>query len=105
MRMTEAQLVPFWCRRGRLQVIVTIRDLRSRILAVGGISDSLVADCDDRVFPYLIAKSCLQAQKPLRVKVTFITCLIVDEEHQAVGMIDGGRSITHQNSSPLFWSI
>ncbi|MFT6404032.1 MAG: CBS domain-containing protein [Marinomonas primoryensis] len=102
MRMTEARVSSILVvEEGRLQGIVTDRDLRSRILAVGGSSDSLVADVMT-VSPVTLSPNSLVMQAQTLMSESNIHHLpIVDEEHQAVGMLTAADLLRHQELSPL----
>jgi CBS domain-containing protein len=102
MRMTEARVSSILVvEEGRLQGIVTDRDLRSRILAVGGSSDSLVADVMTASPVTLSPNSLVMQAQTLMSESNIHHLPIVDEEHQAVGMLTAADLLRHQELSPL----
>lgn len=102
MRMTEARVSSILVvAEGRLQGIVTDRDLRSRILAVGGSSDSLVADVMTASPVTLSPDSLVMQAQTLMSESNIHHLPIVDEEHQAVGMLTAADLLRHQELSPL----
>jgi CBS domain-containing protein len=102
MRMTEARVSSILVvAEGRLQGIVTDRDLRSRILAVGGSSDSLVADVMTASPVTLSPNSLVMQAQTLMSESNIHHLPIVDEEHQAVGMLTAADLLRHQELSPL----
>lgn len=102
MRMTEARVSSILVvAEGRLQGIVTDRDLRSRILAVGGSSSSLVADVMTASPVTLSPDSLVMQAQTLMSESNIHHLPIVDEEHQAVGMLTAADLLRHQELSPL----
>ncbi|GAA0241022.1 DUF294 nucleotidyltransferase-like domain-containing protein [Marinomonas primoryensis] len=102
MRMTEARVSSILVvEEGRLQGIVTDRDLRSRILAVGGSSDSLVANVMTASPVTLSPNSLVMQAQTLMSESNIHHLPIVDEEHQAVGMLTAADLLRHQELSPL----
>ncbi|MFT4574486.1 MAG: CBS domain-containing protein [Marinomonas primoryensis] len=102
MRMTEARVSSILVvEEGRLHGIVTDRDLRSRILAVGGSSDSLVADVMTASPVTLSPNSLVMQAQTLMSESNIHHLPIVDEEHQAVGMLTAADLLRHQELSPL----
>lgn len=102
MRMTDARVSSILViEEGRLQGIVTDRDLRSRILALGGSSDSLVEDVMT-ANPVTLPPDALVMQAQTLMSESKIHHLpIVDEEHRAVGMLTAADLLRHQELSPL----
>lgn len=102
MRMTEARVSSILVvAEGHLQGIVTDRDLRSRILAVGGSSSSLVADVMTASPVTLSPDSLVMQAQTLMSESNIHHLPIVDEEHQAVGMLTAADLLRHQELSPL----
>jgi len=102
MRMTDARVSSILVvEEGRLQGIVTDRDLRSRILALGGSSNALVADVMT-VSPVTLLPDALVMEAQTLMSESNIHHLpIVDEEQRAVGMLTAADLLRHQELSPL----
>lgn len=102
MRMTEARVSSILVvEEGRLEGIVTDRDLRSRILAVGGSSNALVADIMTASPVTLSPDSLVMQAQTLMSESNIHHLPIVDEEHRAVGMLTAADLLRHQELSPL----
>ncbi|MDE8601567.1 DUF294 nucleotidyltransferase-like domain-containing protein [Marinomonas sp. RSW2] len=102
MRMTEARVSSILVvEEGRLQGIVTDRDLRSRILAVGSSSNALVADIMTASPVTLSPDSLVMQAQTLMSESNIHHLPIVDEEHRAVGMLTAADLLRHQELSPL----
>ncbi|MGB0782487.1 MAG: DUF294 nucleotidyltransferase-like domain-containing protein [Marinomonas sp.] len=102
MRMTAARVSSILVvENERLLGIVTDRDLRSRILALGGSADSLVKDTMT-VDPVNVRPDALVMQAQTIMSESNIHHLpIVDEEQRAVGMLTAADLLRHQELSPL----
>lgn len=102
MRMTEARVSSILVvEEERLLGIVTDRDLRSRILALGGSSDTLVRDIMT-LHPVSLTPDALVMQAQTLMSESNIHHLpIVDEQQRAVGMLTAADLLRHQELSPL----
>ena len=104
MRMTEARVSSILVVEGegsRLLGIVTDRDLRSRILALGGSSDSLVADVMTASPVSLLPDSLVMEAQTLMSESNIHHLPIVDDKQNAVGMLTAADLLRHQERSPL----
>ena len=101
-RMTEARVSSILVvENERLLGIVTDRDLRSRVLAVGA-SSSLPARDIMTSSPVSLRSDALVMQAQTLMSETNIHHLpIVDEEQRAVGMLTVADLLRHQELSPL----
>ena len=102
MRMTEARVSSILVvEEGRLLGIVTDRDLRSRILALGGSADTLVKDVMTRQPVSLTPDALVMQAQTLMSESNIHHLPIVDDEQRAVGMLTAADLLRHQELSPL----
>ncbi|MCV2401708.1 DUF294 nucleotidyltransferase-like domain-containing protein [Marinomonas sp. C2222] len=102
LRMTEARVSSILVvEEKRLQGIVTDRDLRSRILAVGGSADSLVRDVMTENPVVLLNDALVMQAQTLMSESNIHHLPIVDDDHRAVGMLTAADLLRHQELSPL----
>ncbi|MBR7887722.1 CBS domain-containing protein [Marinomonas sp. A79] len=102
IRMTQARVSSILVvEQGRLIGIVTDRDLRSRILAVGGdgtvrVKDIMTAE------PISLTSDVLVMQAQILMSERHVHHLpIVNEQKQPVGMLTAADLLRHQELSPL----
>ncbi len=102
MRMTEARVSSILVvEEGRLLGIVTDRDLRSRILALGGSADALVKDIMTLDPVSLMPDALVMQAQTLMSESNIHHLPIVDEDKKAVGMLTAADLLRHQELSPL----
>ena len=104
MRMTEARVSSILVvEQDKLIGIVTDRDLRSRILALGGSSQSLVEEIMTSA-PVTLAPSALVMQAQTLMSESNIHHLpIVEQDNRVVGMLTAADLLRHQELSPLLF--
>lgn len=102
MRMTQARVSSILVvEQGRLIGIVTDRDLRSRILALGGNGAARVKDVMT-VEPISLTPDAFVMQAQILMSERHVHHLpIIDEQHQPVGMLTAADLLRHQELSPL----
>ncbi|MCW4630860.1 CBS domain-containing protein [Marinomonas rhodophyticola] len=102
MRMTDARVSSILVvEEERLLGIVTDRDLRSRILALGGSSDTLVRDIMT-LNPVSLTPDALVMQAQTLMSESNIHHLpIVDEQQRAVGMLTAADLLRHQEAQSI----
>ncbi|NLQ17469.1 CBS domain-containing protein [Marinomonas sp. M1K-6] len=102
MRMTEARVSSILVVEAeRLLGIVTDRDLRSRILALGGSADTLIKDMMTLDPVSLPPDSLVMQAQTLMSESNIHHLPIVDEDKKAVGMLTAADLLRHQELSPL----
>lgn len=102
IRMTEARVSSILVvENGRLLGIVTDRDLRSRILALGGSSSALVKDTMTADPVSLLPSALVMQAQTLMSESNIHHLPIVDEDQHAVGMLTAADLLRHQELSPL----
>ena len=102
MRMTEARVSSILVVEDeRLLGIVTDRDLRSRILALGGSSSALVKDTMTLNPVSLLPDALVMQAQTIMSESNIHHLPIVDEECRAVGMLTAADLLRHQELSPL----
>ncbi len=102
MRMTDARVSSILVlEQGRLLGIVTDRDLRSRILALGGSANSLVADVMTESPRTLSPDALVMEAQTLMSESNVHHLPIVDDELKVVGMLTAADLLRHQELSPL----
>ncbi|NLU96781.1 hypothetical protein B6N13_01530 [Marinomonas sp. UCMA 3892] len=102
IRMTEARVSSILVVEDKkLSGIVTDRDLRSRILALGGSADSLVKDVMTQDPVNLRPDALVMQAQTLMSESNIHHLPIVDEEQRAVGMLTAADLLRHQELSPL----
>ncbi|MBJ7537881.1 DUF294 nucleotidyltransferase-like domain-containing protein [Marinomonas transparens] len=101
-RMTEARVSSILVvENERLLGIVTDRDLRSRVLALGVPSSLAVSDIMTRSPVSLLPDSLVMQAQTLMSESNIHHLPIVDEEQRAVGMLTAADLLRHQELSPL----
>lgn len=104
MRMTEARVSSILIlEEESLLGIVTDRDLRSRILALGGSAQAVVADIMTQS-PVTLSPDALVMQAQTLMSESNIHHLpIVEETGKVVGMLTAADLLRHQELSPLLF--